>query len=403
MFFVFNLLVLLDAGDTGADAPPHLFGVCAIYARYFHGTEHEPDLPFWNTMSSPETQGLSSMQEDFQSLRNSDFIDLYLSQEEYCQQSDVSTLASQVADGTHEKSVEIWNSCVFELLEASVLLSSFTAGRRNLFFQELGKAAEKLGTAVTGIEPEDDNTQATDSNPLRNVAVPPIQLEGLRHVPVQPNFVGHMIDQTMEATMRGEIQVASPQALAPHWMHTWGWYGAMLFALLMLAAVIGALINQFFRKHGRRKLESAPSSTSLNDLSIDMGNIAESCDLHTGSFICDQPLHSISEMMQAAICGGAATKISCVLDNSLLQDFVHNQFIGRRMLATGIKPPVATTVMSTANTALNQIDSVLNATGSFIGIYKLAFVLVFGVVAMFFTHRMMRTKQRGFSTMEQVV
>merc|ERR1712117_220310 len=191
------------------------------------------------------------------------------------------------------------------------------------------------------------------------------------------------------------------QALRPHWMSSWGWVGALLF--MLLAAALGALMNQFFRKHGRRKLESAPSSTSLNDLSIDIGNIAESCDLHTGSFICDQPLHSISEMMQAAICGGAASKISCVLDNSLLQDFVHNQLNGRRMLATGFKSPVATTVMSTANTALNQVDSVLNATGSFIGMYKLAFVLVFGVVAMFLTHRMMRTKQRGFSTMEQVV
>merc|ERR1711879_739035 len=129
----------------------------------------------------------------------------------------------------------------------------------------------------------------------------------------------------------------------------------MIFALLVLAAAIGAMVNEAFRKHriGRRKLESAPSSISLNDLSIDMGNIAESCHLHTGSFICAQPLHSISEMMQAAICGGAATKISCVLDGSLLQDFVHNGVQnGRRMLATGIKPPVATTVMSTANTAL---------------------------------------------------
>jgi len=398
IFFVFNLLVLLDAGDTGADAPPHLFGVCAIYARYFQGTEYEPDLPFWNTMSSLETQGLSFLQEDFQTLRNSDFIDLYLSQEEYCQQSEVSTLASQVADGTHEKSVEIWNSCVFELLEASVLLSSFTAGRRNLFFQELEKAAENIGTVITGKKPEDPSRRLAPV--VHPVAPPPVQLEGLRHIPVQPNFVGHMIEQTMESTMRGEIQVASPQAT---WVHTWGYPGAMIFALLIVAAVIGALVNEFFRKHGRRTLESAPSSTSLNDLSIDMGNIAESCDLHTGSFICDQPLHSISEVMQAAICGGAASKISCVLDNSLLQDFVHNQFIGRRMLATGIKPPVATTVVSTANTALNQIDSVLNATGSFIGIYKLAFVLVFGVVAVFLTHRMMRTKQRGFSTMEQVV
>merc|ERR1719461_1565106 len=115
----------------------------------------------------------------------------------------------------------------------------------------------------------------------------------------------------------------------------------MIFALLMLAAVIGALINEAFRRHGgRRKLESTPSSVSLNDLSIDMGNIAESCHLRTGSFICAQPLHSISEMMQAAICGGAATKISCVLDGSLLQDFVHNgmQQGRRRMLATGTNP-----------------------------------------------------------------
>merc|ERR1712117_228910 len=167
------------------------------------------------------------------------------------------------------------------------------------------------------------------------------------------------------------------QALRPHWMSSWGWVGALLF--MLLAAALGALVNAAIRKYGRRKLESAPFSTSLNDLSIDMGNIAESCDLHTGSFICDQPLHSISEMMQAAICGGAASKISCVLDGSLLQDFVHNGVHqGRRMLATGTNP-VATTVMSTANTALNQTDLV---TGSFIGIYKLAFVLVFGVVAM---------------------
>merc|ERR1712156_917019 len=135
--------------------------------------------------------------------------------------------------------------------------------------------------------------------------------------------------------------------------------------------------------------------------SIDMGNIAESCHLHTGSFICDQPLHSISEMMQAAICGGAATKISCVLDGFLLLEFVHNGAQqGRRMLKA---QPVATNVMSTAHTALVQTDGVLNATGSFIGIYKLAFIMVFGLVAMLLTHRMMRNKQRGFSTMEQVV
>jgi hypothetical protein len=399
IFFVFNFLVLLDAGDIGADAPPHLFGVCAIYARYFHGIAYEPDLSFWNVMSSIETQGLSFLQADFQALRNSDFIDLYLSQEEYCQQSEVSTLASQVADGTHENSVEIWNSCVFELLEASVLLSSFTAGRRNLdFFENLGKAAENLGTAVTGISADDRDTQATDSNPLRNVAVPPIQLG----MPSQ-GAVGHMIESAADASMRGEIEVAAPQAFAPHWMHTWGWYGAMIFALLMLAAAIGAMVNEAFRRHGRRKLESTPSSSSLNDLSIDMGNIAESCHLRTGSFICAQPLYSISEMMQVAICGGAASKISCVLDGSLLQDFVHNGVQqGRRMLATGTNP-VVTTVMSTADTALNQTDLVLNATGSFIGIYKLAFVLVFGVVAMLLTHRMMRTKQRGFSSMEQIV
>merc|ERR1719499_409403 len=115
----------------------------------------------------------------------------------------------------------------------------------------------------------------------------------------------------------------------------------MIFALLVLAAAIGAMVNEAFRRHriGRRKLESAPSSISLNDLSIDMGNIAESCHLRTGSFICVQPLHSISEMMQAAICGGAASKISCVLDGSLLQDFVHNGVHqGRRMLATGTNP-----------------------------------------------------------------
>merc|ERR1719499_1862629 len=122
----------------------------------------------------------------------------------------------------------------------------------------------------------------------------------------------------------------------------------MIFALLVLAAAIGAMVNEAFRRHriGRRKLESAPASISLNNLSIDMGNIAESCHLRTGSFICAQPLHSISEMMQAAICGGAASKISCVLDGSLLQDFVHNGVHqGRRMLATGTNP-VATTVMS---------------------------------------------------------
>merc|ERR1711879_218144 len=177
----------------------------------------------------------------------------------------------------------------------------------------------------------------------------------------------------------------------------------MIFALLVLAAAIGATVNEAFRRHriGRRKLESAPSSISLNDLSIDMGNIAESCHLRTGSFICAQSLHSISEMMQAAICGGAATKMACVLDGSQLQDYIHfGVQQGRRMLASGTKP-VATTVMSTANTALNQTDFVLNA--SFIGIDKLAFALVFGVVAMLLTHRMMRTKQRGFSTMEQVV
>jgi len=321
-------------------------------------------------------------------------MDLYRSQEEYCQQSQVSTLASQVADGTHEKSVEIWNSCVFELLEASVLASSFTAGRRNLnFFEDLGRAAEKVGTAVTGISGDDQNTQATDSNPLRNVAVPPIQLGAPSR-----GAVGHMVESAVDASMRGEIEVAAPQALAPHWMHTWGWYGAMIFALLILAAVIGAMVNEFFRKHGRRKLDTASSSISLNDMSIDMGNIAESCHLRTGSFVCDQPLQSISEVMQTAICGGAATTISCNLDGSLLLDFVHNGVQqGRRMLATGAKP-VATTVMSTAQTALDQ-----TATGSVIGIYKLAFILGFGVVAMLLTHRMMRTKQRGFSTMEQVV
>merc|ERR1711879_1039230 len=146
----------------------------------------------------------------------------------------------------------------------------------------------------------------------------------------------------------------------------------MIFALLVLAAAIGATVNEAFRRHriGRRKLESASSSISLNDLSIDMGNIAESCHLRTGSFICAQPLHSISEMMQAAICGGAATKMSCVLDGSLLLDFVHNGVQqGRRMLATSTMP-VTTTFMSTANTALDQTDLVLNATGSFIGIYK---------------------------------
>jgi len=400
IFFVFNFLVLLDAGDTDANAPPHLFGVCAIYARYFRGVAYEPDLPFWNVMHSIETQGLSFLQADFQALRNSDFIDLYLSQEEYCQQSEVSTLASQVAEGTHEKSVQIWNSCVFELLEASVLFSSSTAGRRNLgFFEDLGRAAENLGTAVTGISADDRNTQATDSNPLRNVAVPPIQLGRMP----SHGAVGHMIESAVDASMRGEIEVAAPEAFAPTWMHTWGYYGAMIFALLVLAAAIGAMVNEAFRKHriGRRKLESAPSSISLNDLSIDMGNIAESCHLHTGSFICAQPLYSISEMMQTAICGGAATKMACVLDGSQLQDYIHfGVQQGRRMLVSGTKP-VATTVMSTANTALNQTDFVLNA--SFIGIDKLAFVLVFGVVAMLLTHRMMRTKQRGLSTMEQVV
>merc|ERR1719204_1236039 len=141
----------------------------------------------------------------------------------------------------------------------------------------------------------------------------------------------------------------------------------MIFALLIVAAVFGGLVNHFIRRYGgRRKLESASSPISLNDLSIDMGNIAESCHLHTGSFICDQPLHSISEMMQAAICGGAASKISCVLDGSLLLDFVHNGVQqGRRMLATSTMP-VATTFMSTANTALDQTDLVLNATGSFV-------------------------------------
>merc|ERR1712012_61240 len=129
--------------------------------------------------------------------------------------------------------------------------------------------------------------------------------------------------------------------------------------------------------YGRRMLESASPSISLNGLSIGMDNIAESCHLHTGSFICTQPLHSISEMMQAAICGGAANKMACVLDASQLKDFVHfGVQHGRRMLATGTKP-VATADMSTGNTGLDQTDLFMNS--SFIGIDKLALVLVFGV------------------------
>merc|ERR1719499_1661668 len=177
----------------------------------------------------------------------------------------------------------------------------------------------------------------------------------------------------------------------------------MIFALLVLAAAIGAMVNEAFRRHriGRRKLESAPASISLNNLSIDMGNIAESCHLRTGSFICAQPLHSISEMMQAAICGGAATKMACVLDGYQLKDFVHfGVQHGRRMLAAGTKPE-ATTVMSTENTGLDQTDLFMNS--GFIRMDKLALVLVFGVGAMLLTHRIMRTKQTGFSSMEQVV